>query len=358
MKNLRKVLALIIAMAMIMGVVGCASKKKPVKYDDKKSSEEEDEDDDEDEDEDDEDEDDKDDEDDEDDDSDDKDTDVTKATKETEETEETDETEETEETDESKDDKDSSVNSKITGDNKAKDFVDYLSDKGYGTLVEGTDLHLDEFADGNLELYKNGMIVYAEGDDVASVFDIYDQFSDTGMNVTSAEVGESWNMEHMLATGMLLKADFSSDANSFFMYTVSAGIYFYDSEEAAADAFEQSINSGKIDVSLLSSDEYSFDGSTGYYIVHLDIDDFITLMSASAGDQMTDDLKEQYKALLGDFEMVSALYLDGDSIYQVFLTSTVGQDESIKKIVSDYGFKDPFSVECSDAILEAVGGQM
>ena len=73
---------------------------------------------------------------------------------------------------------------------------------------------------------------------------------------------------------------------------------------------------------------------------------------------MTDDLKEQYKALLGDFEMVSALYLDGDSIYQVFLTSTVGQDESIKKIVSDYGFKDPFSVECSDAILEAVGGQM
>ena len=339
MKDMRKILALIIACAMVFGIASCSStKSKKSSKDDKKTEEEEDEDED-DEDSGDEDSDDEDDEDDEDEDEDE--TEATTTTVETEETEETEETDETEET----------GSGNVSGGNLGE-----VDNDDFDKLVALTDAKIVEpssYIDmaSNSVALTDGIIFYAEGDEIS---DVIDQASIANSAIGSSPASQ-WDEEDVVSLIGFSKAN----ADGALPTTESIIIMEYPDAKTANDAFKQittSYTESGVDIADLNSDEYSDDGKSGYFIINLGAEEYAKLLVESMGSEATDEDIEMFMEILGDMKFVVGLYQSDNRIIESTYMAFGEGDSGFMTIpfIIDEGFDDPFTVKNSDAMMDAL----
>ena len=313
MKDARKALALIIAFAMLFGMVSCSTPSKSKKSkSDKKTEKEEDEDDVTEE------------------------TETSEETKDTEESETSEETEETEDTEETGDSSGTSAYDPGSKDNSDFDRLEEIT--GADEIEPGAYY----FSLNKEDVIASGVIVYAEGEDME---DVLDHMLYLGSSLIPDDIAEDMNLyecKSVISFAKESKNEIGGDHECL-------SIYEYEDEAAANAAFETFRSSAVGDQSL-NEDEYMNTGSGGYLIFNIGSE---ALMHIIFGD-LTDEELEEYKAFLGDMNVLIGIYQSGNRIIEIDYVSIAGDCEFVSlPFILDEGFSDPFLVENSEAMVTA-----
>lgn len=302
MKDLRKVLAVIIAAAMVFGVASCAQPLDDQKAGKRSETEEGEEEDGE----------------------------VTEESEETDETEKSevsDETELTEETEETSAD---------------KIVVDDVDDLRILSGISGADvLNADEFNENycDPDCMSEGLLVYAEGNEINNVLMLVTSLSDDtspyGDNCTSLTSFERnvWDDESNLYEKVV--------------------VFEYEDEDSASKVFKaMSGIAPELDVSKLSEEEYGYEGSTGHLIVHFDRDETVEAMLEFWSDYATEEVTSAIEEV-SEADNIIAFYQVGNKAIMVQFSSHGVYDSSV---VLDYlaerGLGYPLEVNSSDEAVE------
>ena len=316
MKDARKVLALIIAFAMLFGMVSCStpSKSKKSKSDKKTEKEEDDKDEDDDDEEDDN---------------------VTEKTEESEDSEETETSEETEDTEETEETEDSSGTPVLS---VSEDF-DRIKE-----ITGAEEIKVDSyyFSLNKEDVIVDGVIAYAEGDEVE---DIIDDMLYLGASIIPDDVAEEMNLYECESVVSYVKEIKNEIGGSHECLSV-----FEYEDEAAANAAFETFKTSVVGNLSLNEDEYMNTGSQGYLVFNLGTD---TLMQMLLGE-MTDEEIEEYKELLGDMSFLIGFYQSGNRIIEIDYITVAGEFEFVSlSFILEEGFSDPYLVENSEAMVAA-----
>lgn len=313
-KDARRVLALIIAFAMLFGMVSCSSSSKSKKSkSDKKTEKEEDEDDE----------------------------DVTEKTEDQEETEISEETEDTEESETSEETEETEETGDSSGTQVFSENADFDRIK---EITGAEEIKVDSyyFSLNKEDVIVDGVIAYAEGDEVE---DILDDMLYLGASIIPDDVAEEMNLYECESVVSYVKEIKNEIGGSY----ESLSVFEYEDEAAANAAFETFKTSAVGNLSL-NEDEYMNTGSQGYLVFNLGTD---TLMQMLLGE-MTDEEIEEYKELLGDMSFLNGFYQSGNRIIEIDYITVAGEFEyeSLSFILEE-GFSDPYLVENSEAVVAA-----
>ncbi len=304
MKDLRKVLAVIIAAAMVFGIASCAQPLDDQKAN-KRSETEEDEGEDE----------------------------VTEESEESEETEKSEISDETEPSEETEETEESSVE---------ETFVDDVDDARLLGGISGVDvLNADEFNENysDPDYMSKGFLVYAEGDEinnvlmiVTSLSDDTSPYSDNCISLTSFE-RNVWD-----------------DESSLYEKVV---VFEYEDEDSASKVFQAMVGiAPDLSVSKLSEEEYGKDGSTGHLVVHFDRDETVEAMLEFWGDLANEEVTSAIEGL-NEADNVISFYQVGNKAFLVQFSSHGACGSSV---VLDYlaerGLGNPLEVDSSDEAVE------
>ena len=330
MKDARKVLALIIASAMLFGMVACSSSKDDKKSDKKSKVEDEDDEDEEEE--------------------------ETEDTEKTEETEETEETETTETTETSEETEELEANNgpkRPSGELVELD-ISNIDNKDLDKLIELTGCKvytIDSFiANMHDESSRDdGMIYYAEGEDSCPAEEILEISSITG---DSSDLLESWKIDESISSVCFVQNTGEDISEQIIVFE-------YADTATANEVFNSLIEDYAaigVDVDALETQEYGNDGETAYMVINIDTENYVRMF---VGEDVTQEEIDQYmdqiREMLGEISMVAALYQKDSRVYQVFYVA-MGSAITAKTLpfITDDGFADPFTVDNSSAVMEAL----
>ena len=301
MRN-EKTIAVVLSLSMVAGFAGCSKKKEPVRYDDSKYIHEE------------------------------------ETESENEET--------TEEVVETTRDPDYDFET----DNQSRVFTDYVVDNGYGSLVSGYDL--------SGIMNGGGCVFYLEGKDAQTSFsDMTSSFMGYTVDYSADEdLNEVWVSDKVTASSLFIGTNLSMDMLNLEDYTPEMTIitvYTYDTVADAKQAFTNNIDTYKdngCDMDQLESPVYSLKGDEGQFIINLTGSDLVAIMDKSNMFTISDMRSSSDSGQ----HMVTAIYLKGDSIYDVSLFINDVDAFAYKGIFTNLGLYDPFDVECPETLLNAV----
>ena len=313
-KDARRVLALIIAFAMLFGMVSCSSSSKSKKSkSDKKTDKEEDEDDE----------------------------DVTEKTEDQEETEISEETEDTEESETSEETEETEETGDSSGTQVFSVNADFDRIKEI-TGAEEIEINSYYYSLNKEDVIVDGVIACAEGDEVK---DILDDMLYLGSSMIPDDVAEEMNLYECESVISYVKEKRNDVGGSHECLSV-----FEYEDEAAANAAFESFKTSTVGNLSLNEDEYMNTGSQGYLVFNLGTD---TLMQMLLGE-MTDEEIEEYKELLGDMSFLIGFYQSGNRIIEIDYITVAGEFEYVSlSFILEEGFSDPYLVENSEAMVAA-----
>lgn len=323
MKGLKKVLAMSLALAVVMGAASCDSAEKE----------------------------------------------KSKSPKETIE-EKTDETEQKEVKPENSTPDEPSETSGTNGPMYRRDAVnevaDTLTDITGGTKFTG-DPYQYILYDEEPEYVEDGMIVFAQDtettlylftysenqafspfykDDYENLYmdqasDLTVYLKDTSKKVEVATVGTDSNGD--------MTVDMGGPLNFFHE---EMAVIEYEEEKTANEAFLNYVkeNYGKLE---MTEEDYKNDPDQGYLVVHYDFEDYLKYC---CNEDPTPENIETYKQTIGEFIVVDAIYQSGNKIIKLSYINTIGSiDYCSVEYLEMEGFKNPFEVENSEGLLEYYG---
>ena len=307
MKDLRKVLAVIIAAAMVFGVASCAQPLDDQKAGKRSETEEDEEEDGE----------------------------VTEESEETDETEESevsDETEPTEETEET------SVEEIVIDD---FDDLRILSDVSGADVVSLDDVK-EDFND--YDKLGIGFLWPSQGDEIC----------DTLGSLTITVDDKSALTDNCTSLTCFYRCTLDDEDDGLGLNIYERVLVFeYEDEESVSNAFKAMVYTAPdLDVSKLSEEEYGSEGSTGHLIVHLDKEQSIDLIRDLFGEENAETVLEDED----DLSNILAFYQVGNKAIMVQLSSFGEYDHSV---VLDYlaerGLENPTEVRSSEEAVRAYG---
>lgn len=331
MKDMKKILALLIAGAMIFGIVACdSSSKKSKDRDDKKTEEEEDEDEDETE-----------------EDETESEQTETEAAKETDEIKETDVTDETDETTPETDETGSgTIESRDINDVNDNDLLNKLKDISGAQVVPLSEL--SSYADDYTKLV-DGVIFYAEGEAVKTSWDGLDNsLAGSGVEIDDEDI---WNKDSIEYVVDYMKAY----TNDMSMYTETFVVQHYKDADIAKKSFDNlavSLKDSGIDVSIANSDEYYNGDDMGYLIINIDLEMYLGILLGESGE-IDPAMLDQYKQIIGDLQMAVGFYrVDKDVICMLYMNND-GTNFVSEPLLTYFNIKNPLDVKNSDAFMMA-----
>ncbi|MCR5804965.1 MAG: hypothetical protein K6G47_11975 [Clostridia bacterium] len=320
MKDARKVLALIIAFAMLFGMVSCSSSSKSKKSkSDKKTEKEEDEDEDEDED----------------------DEDVTEETEKSEETETSEETEETETSEETEESEETTESSFVNEESDGNaDYEELKELTGAYSVTPG-----DYYSSINVEsLLLDGILAYAEGEEMEHMMDHMFYLGSTLIPDDIAEDMEVYDCKSVISYVKENETDID-------YYHESLSIFEYEDEAAANKALETFKTEAVGDV-ILNEQEYMNNGSEGYLVFRIEFEDLLRILFGE--EDISEEDLELYKEYLGELNVVIGFYQSGNRLIEVdYVSSGTGYQFATLSFISDEGFSDPYDVTNSEPMIAA-----
>lgn len=232
---------------------------------------------------------------------------------------------------------------------------------GYKFTEDCTDYILNK---DDPEIVSNGMICNVSGDEAA----LFEEYLETEFLAPFKE-GDSKTLhidDCILLTEFLRIRETQFDEPStlttdddgnmkivtestYDFYHEELAILSYEDEETAAAAFEEyvTVNFGSVE---LSEDEYQFDGTQGYLVANFDFKNYLKYLW---NKEATDETIEAYKAEIGEFIFVDAIYLSENKIIKLQYMNTIGStDYCTVELIESKGFGNPFEVVNSEEFLE------
>ena len=357
MKKGNRYIALVIAIALVLGIASCSKnddkKSKSTKSTKETSEVEEDETDDEDDEDEDEDEEDEDlDEDDED------------------EEDEEDEDDDWDDDDWEEEDDDDDVipfdslsdlgGSTISDDSELKEMYDYIESE---FDVNSGDTQSISVNDQSFDVPFGNQLIYYTGDDLKAYAEEMDSMGISDVLGYTFSSDDLSNVKELMVLSILT----GTDGDYLDMGSESFTVTVFNSDKDAQKAFEEYCKTFEeeagIKLDSLSSDEYSYKNGEGYFVIGLDGDDYANFMMSLLGDLELDDSAsddswtDTFMSMFDGYKFCYATYVDGNKIYYVQYMAK-GPSECVDQIIDEFDLDIDLDVHSSQDVINAVFDSM
>ena len=246
--------------------------------------------------------------------------------------------------------------STISDDSELKEMYDYIESE---FDVNSGDTRSISVNDQSFDIPYGNQLLYYSGDDLK---DYAEQMDSLGI---SDIAGYSFSSDDLSSVKeiMILSILTGIDGDYLDMGSESFNVTVFNSDKDAQKAFEDYCKTFEdeagIKLDSLSSDEYSYKNGKGYFVIGMDGEDYGNFLMSALGDleldnsAYDDSWTESIISMFDGFEFRYATFVEGNKIYFVQYVSK-GPAECIDKIIDEFDLDFDFDVHSSQDVINAV----